>query len=67
MITKYFGLVRAEINKDERRISLSFMPRGKGQLDKNHPQRCLSWALAALKPYTDKGFVISAPKALASG
>jgi hypothetical protein len=62
MITKYFGTVKAEIDKDERRISLSFMPRGKGQLDKNHPQRCLSWALSALQPYTEKGFVISTPE-----
>ena len=67
MLVKYYGQIRATIDKDERRIELLFMPRGKGQLDKNHPQRCLSWALAALQPYTEKGFVISTPEAAASG
>lgn len=67
MIVKYFGLVRATINKNEKRIELDYLPRGRDQLDAKHPQRCLSWALTALQPYTDKGFVISAPEAVASG
>ena len=62
METKHFGQVLATILEDEKRIKLSFTPRGKGELDPGHPARCLSWALAALQPYTDLGYVFQGPE-----
>ena len=62
MKTRYFGNVRADIFKEDKRIELSFMKRGKQPLGANYPQVCLSWAITALKPYTDKGFILSCPE-----
>jgi hypothetical protein len=67
MKVKYFGLIRCEIHKDEKRIELSFLPRGRDQLDAKHPQRCLNWAVTALQPYLDKGYVFTGPEAVSSG
>lgn len=67
MKVKYFGAVKAEILDDDRRIELSFMVPGKQPLDANHPQRCLRWAVSALQPYIDKGYVFAGPEVSASG
>jgi len=62
MKVKYFGRVKAEIYTDKKRIKLGFTKPGKQPLDANHPQRCLSWAISALQPYIDEGFVLSCPE-----
>ena len=67
MLTKNFGLIKATIDKAQKRITLEYSKRGKQPLDKNHPQRCLSWALVALAEFTDQGYVITVPEASASG
>ena len=62
MTTKHYGLVTAKIDDQDHKIALSFSDRGKQPLDRSHPQRCLSWALAALAELTDQGYVITIPE-----
>ena len=67
MKTKFYGRIKAEIDDDDQRIRLSFTRPGKQPLDRKHPERCLRWAVSALQPYIDKGYVFAGPEASTSG
>ena len=64
---KYYGLVTATIDETRKRIKLEYSKRGKQPLDRGHPERCLSWALAALADYQDRGYIFETPGAVKSG
>ena len=60
---KYFGLVEAIIDRQAKRIRLQYRKQGPGgviqDMEAQGRERCLSWALAALRPLTDDGYHIT--------
>ena len=56
---KHYGLISADIDHDKRIVVLIPRPEGNADLGRQGRERCMSWALVALKPLTDSGYVIA--------
>jgi hypothetical protein len=59
--TRYFGLVRAEIDDQERSLVLKLKRLGnrRHDLGKGHQRWCLDWALSQLAAYRQNGYALT--------
>lgn len=63
MNKKFYGLVEAIINDDERQVQLSYRAPGKQPLDESTRLKCLDWALSALADLKAQGYIFELPGA----
>ena len=61
--TKYFGLVRAEIDHSRQRVTLKVRKPGPGGKSKRYGKKgrdkCIKWALKSLQDYQRQGYYFS--------